>query len=304
MEKYFNNFKIGASFTAFILSIIFRLSFTYLITDPLPFSMGIVDAIIVAAGATLFVLSAYEFIHIRFPDTAEMLPLFAAIVWTVIVSSYIILRYQPNYQSSLSILVTAVFVGMGWWIQAISTAANARRTHTLNIIMASRTSSEYQEQTRKSAKHYRANVVPPELAEWRFSPNKEEFRYIDVPDDLNDSINGSVYVLNYFEFLAQGIKCRDLDEKLLKECFSGILKGVERRCFYIIIEAQKGDPACFEGIIFLSKRWNNESIVERYRSNPDGAALGPFYPASEALQKILQAKKRGDCEDNDNPEHS
>jgi hypothetical protein len=286
-----NNFRIGAAATAFALLLAFRLIFSYYFTNALPFGFGFVDALIVATGASLFVLSAYEFIRQRFPDTTEMLPMFSGVVWIVLISSYIILRYQPNYQSSLSILVTGVFIGMGWWIQAITTAANARRSHTLNIIMASRTSTEYQQQTRNSSQIYRGqSFIPAELAEWRFNPQKDEFKHTSVPTHISDAIAGTVYILNYFEFLAQGIKYRDLDDRLLKECFSGILAGVERRGFHLIIEAQKGDQRCFEGVIRLAKEWNGESAVEKYRSNPDSAPLGTKIPSGEELQRILNGQ--------------
>lgn len=286
-----SNFWIGVSATCFLLGIVARFVLHYAFPPPLPFPLGIVDAFIVLTGALTAVMAVHKFIKSKYPDTKEMLPLFSVIIWAVIVCSYVILRYAPSYQTSLSILITGAFVGMGWWIQAITTAANTRRAHTLNIIMASRTSSEYQEQTRNSGKIYRASVVSAELAEWRFSPNKEEFRYIDVPEPIDKAISGTIYVLNYFEFLAQGIRYRDLDDCLLRECFSGILAGIERRGFHLIIEAQKAEPRCFEGIIRLNKEWNGESCVEKYRSNPDNSAIGVRYPIGVELQQILSAKK-------------
>lgn len=285
-----NNFKIGFAASAFILGIGVRFLLSAFFLQPLPFRIDFVDAFIVVSGALTAVFLAYEFILDRYRDTAEMLPLFSGVICTVIVSSYVILRYAPEYQASLSILVTGVFVGMGWWIQAINTAANSRRSHTLNIIMASRTSTEYQQQTRASSKLYLDCVVPQELAEWRSNPNKPEYQHTDVPLDISDAIHGTVYVLNYFEFLAQGIKYRDLDACLLRECFAGILAGLERRGFHIIVEAQKTDPRTFEGLIRLTKEWNGESVVERYRTNPDNAAVGVRYPEGEALERILNAK--------------
>ncbi len=286
-----SKFWIGVSATCFILGIVIRLILLQLFPSPLPFPIDIIDAFMVGSGALTAVMCVHQFIRSKYADTAEMLPLFSTIIWTVIVASYVILRYAPTYQTSLSILVTGTFVGMGWWIQAITTAANTRRTHTLNIIMASRTSSEYQEQTRNSGKIYRSSAVCAELAEWRFSPNKEEFKDTVVPELIDKAISGTIYVLNYFEFLAQGIKYRDLDDCLLRECFSVILAGIERRGFHLIIEAQKGSPTAFEGVIRLTKDWNGESCVEKYRSNPDNSAIGVRYPAGPELAQILNANK-------------
>ncbi|MCQ4280489.1 DUF4760 domain-containing protein [Pseudomonas stutzeri] len=281
-----NNFKIGAAFTALVIGILIRSLFTGSEAS-LPFDIQFLDGFIALAGASLAVLAAFSFIVRKYPDTAEMLPLFSWIVWIVIVSSYLVLRYQESYQTSLSILVTGVFVGMGWWIQSITTAANARRTHTLNIIMSSRTSTEYQGQLSNSRKFYRTRSVPQELAEWRVNPDKDEYRNADIPKDIVDALDGSVYVLNYFEFLAQGIKFRDLDACLLRECFSVILGGLERRHFHMIIEAQKLDPKLFEGVVRLTKEWNGESTVEKYRGNPASAQLGTPYPDRDELHRML-----------------
>lgn len=285
-----NNFRIGASAATTVCIVLIRLVFTNT-PETLPFPLGLLDLLAVVSGALFAVLAAFEFVSQRYPDTKEMLPLFSGIVWTVLVSSYAVLRYLPEYQTSLSILVTGVFVGMGWWIQAISTAANSRRSHTLNIIMASRTSSEYQQQTRASSKLYLNSVIPPEFAEWKFQPSKEEFKHAQITDEVKEAINGTVYVLNYFEFLAQGIKYRDLDACLLRECFRDILAGLERRGFHLIIEAQKGSPRSFEGIIQLAKDWNGESIVERYRSNPENSAIGPRWPDQETINCMVDSRK-------------
>ncbi|EIU1666285.1 TPA: DUF4760 domain-containing protein [Pseudomonas aeruginosa] len=285
-----NNFRIGASAATTVCIVFVRLLFTSM-PEKLPVPLGFLDLLAVLIGSLFAVFAAFEFVLKRYPDTKEMLPLFSGIVWTVLVSSYAVLRYQPEYQTSLSILVTGVFVGMGWWIQAITTAANSRRSHTLNIIMASRTSSEYQQQTRASSKLYLNSVIPPEFAEWKFQPSKEEFKHARITDEVRDAINGTVYVLNYFEFLAQGLKYRDLDACLLRECFSDILAGLERRGFHLIIEAQKGSPKSFEGLLQLAKEWNGESIVERYRSNPDNTAIGPRWPDQETVNCMIDCRK-------------
>jgi len=282
-----NNFGIGASLSALAIGVALRILFTYGFPGTLPFALDAIDAFIVLAGAVAAVSSSRLYIINRYPDTADMLPLFCGVVLCIIPIGYYVLRYHNQYQTALSILVTGVFVGMGWWIQAINVAANSRRTHTLNIIMASRTSSEYQLQTRNSSRIYRASAIPPELAEWRFNPNKEEYENIKVPQQIEEAIQGTIYILNYFEFLAQGIKYKDLDACLLRECFSSILAGLERRGFHLILEAQKLDQRSFEGVIRLAKEWNNESAVEKYRSNPSNAAIGPLYPSGADLDQII-----------------
>lgn len=261
---------VNVSATIFALMLIVRALFTYIYPGKLPFNLAIIDWLVVIAGSGAAISSIFCFIKKRYPDTAEFLPMFSTVCYVIVLIGYAILRYTPAYQTSLSIMVTGMLVGMGWWIQCITSAANTRRSHTLNMIINTRTSPEYQKQLRNSTKFYRGmRYVPQELSEWRCNPDKEEYKNMKVPDEYRDAINGLLYILNYFEFLAQGIKFKDLDDELLKECFSSFLRGIERRGFHMILESQKQDPAAFEGIIYLSKKWNGTSFVETHRSNPN-----------------------------------
>jgi len=279
---------IGVFITLFVVACGLRALFTWGYPTGLPFEMAILDWFVVISGAAFSIHLIYCFIAKKYPDTTEFLPMFSGVFFVIVLAAYAILRYKPEYQTSLSVMVTGLLVGMGWWIQCITSAANARRSHTLSMIINSRTSAEYQSQLRASTRIYRGmRFVPAELSEWRCNPDKEEYKNAKVPDEYIDAINGLLYVLNYFEFLAQGIKFKDLDDCLLRECFSSFLQGIERRGFHMILESQKVNPAAFEGIIYLSKRWNNESLVEKYRANPNTSELGLQYPSNEIVQKIM-----------------
>lgn len=276
------------SSTALLIFIFLRSLFTFIYPHVLPFSIAIFDWLIVMSGAGAVISYTFCFINKKYPDTKEFLPIFSFICYTIVLIGYAILRYLPNYQTSLSIIVTGMLVGMGWWIQCITSSANSRRSHTLNMIINTRTSPEYQKQLRNSTKLYRGmRYVPQELSEWRCNPDKEEYKNICVPDTYRDAINGLLYILNYFEFLAQGIKFKDLDDELLKECFSSFLKGIERRGFHVILESQKQDPLAFVGIIELSKKWNNTSFVETHRANPNTSELGISYPSNDIVEKMI-----------------
>lgn len=276
---------------------LFRALFTFVYPGTLPFSISILDFFMVCSGTGTLVSSIFCFIKKRYPDTREYLPVFSSVCYVLFLVGYTILRYYPSYQTSLSIMVTGMLVGMGWWIQCISSAANARRSHTLNMILNTRTSPEYQKQLRSSTHFYRGmRYVPQELSEWRCNPDKEEYKNMQVPDEYRDAINGLLYILNYFEFLAQGIKFRDLDEGLLKECFSSFLAGIERRGFHMILEAQKQDRHAFEGLIALSKDWNGSSFVETHRANPNTSELGTPYPSNEIVEKMVAGRPLIDME--------
>ncbi|WP_435927548.1 DUF4760 domain-containing protein [Dryocola sp. BD613] len=282
---------VSITTTLFVVMMIIRSVFTLIYPKALPFNMAIIDWLVVGAAAAAAISSIFCFIQKRYPDTSEFLPMFSMVCFLIVLIGYAILRYLPTYQTSLSIIVTGMLVGMGWWIQCITSAANTRRSHTLNMIINTRTSPEYQKQLRSSTRIYRGmRYVPQELSEWRCNPDKEEYKNMRVPEEYKDAINGLLYILNYFEFLAQGIKFKDLDDELLKECFSSFLKGIERRGFHMILESQKQDPAAFEGITYLSKKWNGSSFVEKHRANPNTGELGICYPTNELVELMVQGK--------------
>ncbi len=145
--------------TLFAVMMLARGMYTYIFPGTLPFKMDILDWMLVASGAGASISTIFCFIKKRYPDTAEFLPMFSTVCYSIVLIGYAILRYTPSYQTSLSIMVTGMLVGMGWWIQCITSAANARRTHTLNMIINTRTSPEYQKQLRNSTKFYRGMRV-------------------------------------------------------------------------------------------------------------------------------------------------
>lgn len=247
------------------------------------------DAALMVAFSTFLSLYFVNKVSNKFPDTNSLLPLFGVIVWMLFILAYYVLRYDDKYQTALSIIVAGSIAGMGWWIQFITSAASDRRKHTLNVVLSTRTCTEYQTHLRNFTHLWRGNRhVPKELCEWRDDPDNVKFKGARVPKDVVDGINGLVYILNFFEFLAQGIKANDLDDKLLRECFCGFLEGLEKRAYFILSEAQKRDERYFEGIIFLSKRWNNEkSLIEKHRNLSAPADIGTCFPEKSELLKML-----------------
>ncbi|WFZ30384.1 DUF4760 domain-containing protein [Citrobacter portucalensis] len=242
--------------------------------------------LVFSSAVTLYCINR---ISKKFPDTNELLPFFGLIVWVLLIVGYYVVRYNDDYQTSLSIIVAGSIAGMGWWIQFITSAASDRRKHTLNVVLSTRTCTEYQTHLRNFTHLWRGNRhIPKELCEWRDDPDNPKFQNANVPKEVVDGINGMLYILNFFEFLAQGIKANDLDDKLLRECFCGFLEGLERRAYFILSEAQKKDERFFEGIVFLCKRWNNDkSIIEKHRHSAPPVDIGISYPPKDEVMEML-----------------
>lgn len=230
---------------------------------------------------------------IRFPDTRVLSPVIASIFVILSVISYLVLRYKPQLQIALSILVSMTVVAMGWWVQSVITARTARRQHTLNTILNTRSSEIYQRHLGNYSKLIKDDrYLHPKIAEWFHKMNSAEFENLKMPDELRDAVNGLSYVINYFEFLGLAIEQGDLDETLLRECFCGMLPKIESRGFHLIRIAQTKNEKFFCAFVNMVKRWSDQdtSLVEKYRSKPSDAPLGEPIPSDEQVAKLLKGE--------------
>ena len=85
--------------TLFSVMMLARGLYTYIYPGSLPFDMAILDWLLVASGAGAGISSIFCFIKKRYPDTAEFLPMFSTVCYSIILIGYAILRYTPNYQT-------------------------------------------------------------------------------------------------------------------------------------------------------------------------------------------------------------
>lgn len=229
----------------------------------------------------------------KFPDTRTLSPVIASIFVALAVISYLILRYKPELQVALSILVSMTVVAMGWWVQSVITAKNARRQHTLNTILNTRASEIYQRHLVNYSRLIKDDrYLHPKVAEWFHKMNAAEFEKMKIPDELRDAVNGLNYVINYFEFLGLAIDQGDLDEALLRECFCGMLPKIESRGFHLIRHAQSKNEKFFCAFVDMVKRWSDQniSLVEKYRAKPSDAPLGEPFPSEAQVEKMLEGE--------------
>jgi len=230
----------------------------------------------------------------RIPDTRSFSTTVSWIMVCILVVSYFVLRHAQEYQVSLSILVSMTVVVMGWWVQSILSAKASQRQHTLNTILNTRSSDIYQRHLANYARLIKDHQhIHPKMATWFHKSYDDEFKNVSIPESLRDAMNGIVYVMNYFEFLALAIRQGDLDESLLKECFCGMLPKIERRAFYLIREAQQKDERFFEAFVNLVRDWSKDSksLVLTYKSNPTDADIGVPFPTDEQVDKILNGEE-------------
>lgn len=234
---------------------------------------------------------AYINIIKRFPETKGLLTLFCYILAFIIPISFMTMIYSPARIGFFAPVITVYFVCMGWWIQSMTTARNSKRSHTLNTILSTRTNEVYQ----RNLKGYTTLVpdgcfIKSELCSMHV--NRDKFDDKEYQSSLafkyKDAIESCIYMLNYFEFIAEGICSNDLDEKLIKDCFGSFFKNLDSRLCYLIVEVRKRQPTGFSFFIEIVEKWYTTSLTRDPESTESIKALGKAMPSDDMVERDKQ----------------
>ena len=178
-----------------------------------------------------------------------------------------ILRKPPAglEKSQWVVLLGVVAAVVGWITSAIVTMRNSIRQHTVTTLLSSRLSETYMSQTRLVNARY-------------FSPSGALYRLTE--DEVKAArpeaqLAALRYLLNYFEFIAVGIRYSDLDEKLLKNTLRGILCGVYEAAGPLVSQRRRAPAGSkaeksktFEHLEWLYDRWYIASLQRAEEIRP------------------------------------
>lgn len=180
-----------------------------------------------------------------------------------------------QFGSAQWIVAFAAFTAMAGWItNAIVTVRNSVKQHTINILLQSRLSQAYMERVQKvNAAFFTAKGKVTKLRPDQMEENGPEAPLPELR-----------YLLNYFEFVAVGIRHGDLDEALMKSSLRGILCGMVDVAEELIKARgfdKDGTPTrTFEHLRWLHSRWSATPASELKRSAKVGLfALAIAVPA-------------------------
>lgn len=170
--------------------------------------------------------------------------------------------------------VIAVVVGItGWFVQHQITANTSRVNHTLNILLQTRISEVFENHTKCVNKIYPNkyfSVIPEQdVKNWHEinsnnsgessqpAHNKKPRAELSSPtqNDLDQAITSQFYLLNYYEFLAVGVKTGLLDEELLYETIGGIVIRQVQRSEKLINHARHTSAKTFINLVQMEQRW-------------------------------------------------
>ncbi|MFJ2286275.1 DUF4760 domain-containing protein [Pseudomonas iridis] len=243
--------------------------------------------------SALLINKLYAKIYARYEETRKGIKYIAYSLLGIAVATYLVLWLQADkdYQTSLALFVSSALLGAGWWVQATVSSAAARKAHTVNTIMNQRNSELFITKNDFVMKMFpRKKTINPVFSEFMLDPSAKKFQHAKLPEDYMQAARDLSYVLNYYEFIAVGVLNGDFDERLMKECFVGILVNLEKRAYLVIQASQKTQNAkIFESIVMLVDRWGEQkSMTTRCKDNQNVEAF-EMHPPQEESEKMLAA---------------
>lgn len=184
--------------------------------------------------------------------------------------------------------VVPVFVAiwaaaLGWLIHFRLTTKAHRTNNAFAIIMEMRKSTEILKKHEMASKHFPPGTtsIPQEYHPYfsseifrQLSENAAREQRVIDPSALDkaEAIAALRYMLNYFEFMAVGIRAGDLDEDLLYDTISTTVVGMVERSSQLIDYARAdrpggaGQPLAMVDVSDLAQRWRqrlNTDIATR-----------------------------------------
>lgn len=179
--------------------------------------------------------------------TIVFLEMFA---WVIIFNNTPFMGFDGFTDSgqSVGIIIGAAAVIIGWIFTTRAQTIDSTKANTMKILMESRFSDEYARNLKITTKLF-TEQRKQNGDNCCLSTNNFE----KLQDHQLNSIN---YMLNYFEFIAVGIRCGDLDEQFMKQTLKTIILTNFRFYKLIIEEKQKKVPSALENLTSLTNRWS------------------------------------------------
>lgn len=147
----------------------------------------------------------------------------------------------------------AITAMSGWIVASVITVRNTVKQHTISTLLQSRLSATYMTYADKVSGHYIAYDL-----ERKACPSLAK-----APTDGIDEA-ALRYILNYFEFIAIGIRKGDLDEAMMKDSLRSILMKNVAMSRQWIDDCRSKSPRLYRHLAWLHSRWLPEEPQLQY----------------------------------------
>lgn len=250
-----------------------------------------------ACASALVITSLYKAISSRYAETKTGIRYISISFFVVTIICYLVLNLQDpkgtDYQTSLALFVSSSLLGAGWWVQATINSAAARKAHTVNTVMSHRYSEFFFKRSDNFSNMFPiGSVINPAIIEFAFAPAKSRYKDIKLDAAQVQAAKDLNYVMNFYEFIAVGVNSGDFDEKLIRDCYEGIIIGMERRGFHMIQYMRRAQgQKVFCSLVELVDKWtDNQSMTTQYKNGNQNLDLGDLTPSQETVEKMLRER--------------
>jgi hypothetical protein len=182
-------------------------------------------------------------------------------------NSYVIDKAQ------IAVLLAAWAAGVGWIVTAWTSIRNSVKQHTVNTLLQSRLSQTYMGYADKVNEHFASYESA--------HPLKTRDLQIDPAAGIDQA--SLRYILNYFEYVAIGIRYGDLHEQMLCASLRSILtRTAYYSRFWIGIrvlgnETKPANPRMYVQLRWLYGRWRDEDSEDLLPTDPTNPIWGDHF---------------------------
>ncbi len=139
-------------------------------------------------------------------------------------------------------LLAVCAAAFGWVVAAWMTYRNARVQHTLTFVASRYSNDTFSKNAALFNDNLRGRRVDRALIT-ELMASKDETEIL--------TLQAVRYMVNYFEFIAVGVICGDLDEQIVRKTLRGNLIHYADRCMPWILELQADNPQTLEHLVLL-----------------------------------------------------
>lgn len=155
-----------------------------------------------------------------------------------VVREYLGSLFNLEIDKMLPIVIAITIPLIVWCMTSAITARNIIKQHSMAVLLQTRTSAEY--------------IKHAEVASKVLDGNQNEESKFSI-----------IYMLNFLEFIAIGIKRCDLDESVLKDAWKGLVKrtvDIHGKGIINDIRTLPNAGHTWEHLLWLNRRWQGFPI--------------------------------------------
>lgn len=197
-----------------------------------------------------------------------LLIVYISAAFLVITLSFIPKENAPGFNNWVALIgmcgtVFSVLVAAySFWSSAENNRSQARKQHTVTILLESRLSTEF-----RKVNWNRKTIYRPDedilYYDWRAGYDRilmHPGQTKEKTDERYVAAEALLFLLNYYEFLALGIKTGDLDEELLKGTMRGLMCSLVDDARDVIFHLRVGRPKVYKNLFELHEAWRDPNM--------------------------------------------